>query len=280
MGPTPTIRAWRPEVEGVAEVLHAHYPSHAYPPHTHDTWTLLVVDSGVIGFELGHHDHGALPALVTLLPPHVPHDGRSVTDRGFRKRVVYLEEHVLGADLIGAAVDHPGWVDGGLLAAVRGLDDALDRRHDRFEADTRLAVVTAALRRRLRRTPAPAVPDRPLARRLRAVLDERVAQDVVLTDLATELGAHPGHLVRAFAREYAIAPYRYLTGRRLDRARRLLLQGVTHRATQSRPTTQPVPERHGGQVCLDHGRFVSRFREQALRYSRVGRWGGGAVAPG
>jgi AraC-like DNA-binding protein len=34
------------------------------------------------------------------------------------------------------------------------------------------------------------------------------------------------HLVRAFGAEYGIAPHRYLTGRRLDQARRLLLAGT------------------------------------------------------
>jgi hypothetical protein len=46
MGSAPTIRAWRPEVAGVAEVLHARFTDHAYPSHTHDTWTLLMVDTG------------------------------------------------------------------------------------------------------------------------------------------------------------------------------------------------------------------------------------------
>ena len=226
MGSAATIRAWRPEVAGVAEVLHAHFPSHAYPPHTHDTWTLLVVDSGTIGFELEHHDHGAMPSLVTLLPPHVPHDGRNATDAGFRKRVIYLEEDVLGEECIGAAVDQPGWRDLDLLAAVRGLDDALARPHDRFEADARLTLVADSLRGRLTRRAASLPADRPLAARLRGILDARLSEEVVLAELATELGTHPSHLVRAFGREYGIAPYRYVTGRRLDRARRLLLSGM------------------------------------------------------
>jgi AraC-like DNA-binding protein len=224
--PAATIRAWRPGIDGVAEVLHAHFPSHAYPPHTHETWTLLVVDSGTIGFELDRHDHGAAPSLVTLLPPHVPHDGRNVTRAGFRKRVIYLEERVLGPERIGAAVDHPGWRDSALLTAVRGLDDALGRQQDRFEAEARLATVADALRRRLSRTVATPNADRPLAARLRRILDDRMQHDVVLAELATQLGAHPSHLVRAFGMEYGITPYRYLTGRRLDRARRLLLSGV------------------------------------------------------
>ncbi|NUT99873.1 MAG: AraC family transcriptional regulator, partial [Saccharothrix sp.] len=63
--------------------------------HTHDTWTLLLIDEGTVQFELDHHEHGAIRSRVTLLPPHVPHDGRSATPHGFRKRVLYLDTTVL-----------------------------------------------------------------------------------------------------------------------------------------------------------------------------------------
>ena len=92
----------------MAEVLHAHFPDHAYPLHTHDTWALLIIDTGVVRYDLDRHEHGALGTVVTLLPPHVPHDGRSVDALGFRKRVVYLDERMLDASRIGTAVDHPG----------------------------------------------------------------------------------------------------------------------------------------------------------------------------
>ena len=46
-----------------------------------------------------------------------------------------------------------------------------------------------------------------------------------LADAGRTLGATPTHLVRAFSAQFGIAPHRYLTGRRLDRARRLLLAG-------------------------------------------------------
>ncbi|WP_448059345.1 helix-turn-helix domain-containing protein [Cellulomonas hominis] len=38
---------------------------------------------------------------------------------------------------------------------------------------------------------------------------------------------HPSHRVRAFSQAYGIAPHRYVTGRRVDRARRLLLDGLS-----------------------------------------------------
>ena len=47
-----------------------------------------------------------------------------------------------------------------------------------------------------------------------------------LDALARDLDVHPTQLIRAFGREHGIAPHRYVTGRRIDRARRLLLDGM------------------------------------------------------
>jgi AraC-like DNA-binding protein len=222
-----SIRAWRPPVPGVDEVLHARFTDHAYPSHTHDSWTLLVVDTGAVRYGLDRSEHGALRHLVTLLPPHVPHDGRTVHRDGFRKRVAYLAPDTLDAARIGAAVDHPGWADDPLRDAVHHLHEALIHPGDAFEAENRLALVTDRLRRHLAAMEVEAGPveDVGVARRLRELLDERVISGLRLGDAATDLGVTSTHLVRAFGAEYGIAPHRYLTGRRLDRARRMLLAG-------------------------------------------------------
>lgn len=75
------------------------------------------------------------------------------------------------------------------------------------------------------------VPDRaaatsPLSCRLRTLLDENVVTGITLREAAQELDAHPDSLVRAFARAYGLPPRRYLTRRRVDLARRLLLEGM------------------------------------------------------
>lgn len=225
MRPEPTIRAWRPPVAGVAEVLHAHFPDHAYPSHTHDTWTVLLVDTGTVRYGLDRHEHGALGDRVTLLPPGVPHDGRSVEAGGFRKRVVYVEPDLIDAGRVGAAVDHPGWVEPALRRQVSALHDVLGAPRDAFEAEVRLTVVVDELGQRLAGE-APAVRrDRPLAHRLRDLLDAHLVEGLTLPTAAAALGTSPTHLVRSFGAEFGIAPHRYLTGRRLDRARRLLLAG-------------------------------------------------------
>lgn len=208
-------------------MLHAYFPSHAYPMHTHDTWTVLVVEDGTVRYDLGRHEHATERSRVTLLPPYVAHDGRSVTAVGFRKRVLYLDLDRIDVDRLGRAVDQPDWVDPPLRAEIDRLHRALAHPGEELEAEVRLSLVTERLRRHLagvdlvpRAHRAPT-----LARRLRDLLDEHVVDGITLASAAATLGADPTHLVRAFARETGIPPHRYLTGRRLDLARRRLLDG-------------------------------------------------------
>lgn len=227
MEPAPRIRAWRPGVPGVAEVLHAHFPEHRYPMHTHDTWTVLVVESGAIRYDLERHEHGVRRSLVTLLPPHVAHDGRSVARGGFRKRVLYLDADRIDLGLLGRCVDHPAWADPPLRAEIERVHRALARPGDELEAESRLALVTDRLRRHLAHEDVDPPPPRApvLVRRLRELLDARVVEGISLEEAGRRLDADPTHLVRAFRRETGIPPHRYLVGRRLDLARRRLLAG-------------------------------------------------------
>ena len=222
------IRAWRPRVPGVVEVLHAQMTSHVYPMHTHEAWTLLIVDDGMIRYDLDRHEHGALHQVVTLLPPQVPHNGRSATSAGFRKRVVYLDLSQLPASLAGRAVDQPLLSDPVLRQRIDRLHRALRQPGEEFDAESRLALVTDQLRRHLSRRDEPdaAPPGAGIAGQLRDLIDDRFREKVTLRDAARALHAHPAHLVRMFSREFGISPHRYMTGRRVDLARRLLLDGM------------------------------------------------------
>lgn len=223
------MRAWAPGVPGIAEVFHARFTDHAYPPHAHDTWTLLVVDDGMIRYDLHRHEHGALRPAVTLLPPNVAHTGRAATHHGFRKRVLYLDSTVLDAALTGAAITAPSLDDALLRVRVdqlhRCLDQpGLDRPGATLEAESRLALIGERIRQHFGEQPAAPAPSR-IAADLRDLLDSRIAAGLALTDAAATLHAHPAHLVRTFTRAFGLPPHRYLTGRRVEAARRRLLAG-------------------------------------------------------
>ncbi|MEV0603834.1 AraC family transcriptional regulator [Streptomyces sp. NPDC050315] len=267
----PQVRAWRPPVAGIAEVYHAHLTGHAYPLHTHAAWTLLIIDDGMVRYDLDRHEHGALRTGVTLLPPHVPHNGSPITPEGFRKRVLYLDPEAagLGEEYIGLAVDAPVLEDATLRDRIHRLHDALVLPGEELESESRFLCVTERLRRHLsRRHPtrrdAPAAPSAAgpgLARQLRDLLDTHVSEGLTLKEASGLLHAHPAHLVRAFSREFAISPHQYLTARRVDLARRLLLDGMAARdaAAAAGFHDQPHLTRHFKRVLgVPPGHFTDR----------------------
>jgi len=225
--PREWVRAWKPDVPGIHEVFHARFVDHAYPPHTHDAWTLFIVDEGAIRYDLETKHRGAAGARVTILPPHVVHDGRAATGAGFRKRVLYVGTEVLDERLIGRAVDDPDIEDPVLLRKLHELHRVLQDPDQGLEAEEILAVATTRLRERLgdRTIEIGNRPDDEVAADLRDLLDEHRFDQLTLAEAGVLLHVSPAHLVRCFTRAFGIAPHRYLLARRIDAARRRLLDG-------------------------------------------------------
>lgn len=220
------VRSWHPEVPLVREVLAATFERHAYPAHTHDVWTVLLIQEGAVTYTLDRTARQAVPATITLLPPHIPHDGRSsVSGRAFRKRVLYLEESWLPPRAIGAAVSSPLLTDARATRVLERVHDALRTPGDAMVAESGILALGSHAEAHWG-DDVETVPDVPLARRLRVMLDDSFAEPFTVADAAELLGVHPSHLVRAFSHAYGIPPHRYVTARRVDRARRLLGQGV------------------------------------------------------
>lgn len=275
-----SVTAWRPDVPGIAEVLRARFTRHAYPSHVHATWTLLIVDHGAVRYDLERRPHDTAGTAVTLLPPDVPHDGRAATGDGFGKRVLYLDAGALGPDVldrdgVGRALHRPGLDDPALHQRLDRLHRVLDAGcPDPLHAQSRFAFVAERLAHHLGGRPsgAPEQADAPLADRLRELLDARVQPGIALDEAGRILHAHPTHLVRAFSRAFGIPPHRYLDGRRVDLARRLLLDG-----------TPPADVAHAAGF-FDQAHLTRRFARTVgvtpARYAAGSRRSGGRVSGG
>lgn len=209
------------------EVFHARFDEHAYPRHLHDVWTVLIVDRGDIRFALDGRDHGSVTSSVTVLPPHVTHDGRAGRSGSFVKRVLYLDAIYLDDGLTGYAVDRPTLADAGLRATLASAHDALSPGGDPLAAESCLSLASERLRARLRRRTV--ATDEPSPARsseaMRDLLDAHLRTGITLQELSTRLGASTGHLVRSFSKRFGIAPHAYLLARRIELARDLLLDG-------------------------------------------------------
>lgn len=73
-------------------------------------------------------------------------------------------------------------------------------------------------------------------------------EGLTLREAAEKLHSHHTHLVRAFSREFGMAPHQYLTARRVDLARRLLLGGMR------------VPEVAASAGFYDQSHFSRHFK--------------------
>ncbi|MGE5226207.1 MAG: AraC family transcriptional regulator [Planctomycetaceae bacterium] len=244
------VRAWRPEVPGIREVFHARFVDHAYPSHTHDAWTVFIVDEGAIRYDLETSHRGAAGARVTLLPPHVVHDGRAARTDGYRKRVLYLGTDVLPERLTGRAADRPDVDDAWVVRRFRTLHQVLSTPHDPLEAESLLGTMCERILLHLgdADAPSPGCSEAVLAAQLRGFLDERRFEPVTLAEAGRILHASPAHLVRSFSRAFGIAPHRYLMGRRIDAARGRLLDG------------EPVASVATGVGFHDQPHFTRQFR--------------------
>jgi len=143
--PREWVRAWRPAVPGVREVFHARFVDHVYPPHTHEAWTVFLVDQGAVRYDLETKHRGVAGRRVTLLPPHVVHDGRAANAVGYRKRVLYLDAEVLPERLIGASVDRPDTEDPSIVDSVARVHRAVEERSDPLEIESALAIAAERL---------------------------------------------------------------------------------------------------------------------------------------
>ncbi|MFS0735074.1 AraC family transcriptional regulator [Microbacterium sp. 1P10UB] len=223
MGGGTWMRAWRPAVPSVREVLHARMTDHAYPAHAHADWALMLVDEGAVVYELGGRRRIADRSSATLLPPGIAHDGRAAPrSEGFSKRVAYLDGDWMPESVAGLVVDMPGRTD--LLAATRRFHFALAEPGEEHAAEHALLGVADVLVGAAHGRPRP-LRDDVLARRLRDLLESHLVDGISLRDAGLALGSHPGHLSRSFTASFGMPPHRYLTSRRVDLARELLLRG-------------------------------------------------------
>jgi AraC-like DNA-binding protein len=270
-----SLHAWHPSVPGVREVLHARMTDHAYPAHAHADWALMLVDEGAVVYDLGGRRRIADATSATLLPPGVAHDGRAAPGvTGFHKRVVYLDASWTSESLAGAAVDRPARSD--LLAATRRAHRALATPGEELAAEAALVALAEEVRAGSD-GPAP-VRDASLARRLRDLLESDVPGGVTLAEAGRVLGAHPAHLSRSFSTTYGLPPHRYLTSRRVDLARGLLVGGARPAdvATAVGFHDQAHLTRHFRRVLgTTPGRFASSSDER-----RLSPGGGSARAAG
>ncbi|HWK68563.1 MAG TPA: AraC family transcriptional regulator [Rhizobiaceae bacterium] len=221
------------------ECLAARFRSHAYAPHTHDSFVVGTIVAGCETFSIGGTRYYARPGHLVLIDPGVVHDGEPAGD-GFAYRISYPSAELL-LELAADACERdpagpphfarPIVADAELadrLAAVHRLAEA---GGDALELDEKLLGFFVRLLARHGGTASPVQMERhllgergPVARAI-DYLDACFFETVDLATLSEVAGIPRTRLIRAMRRETGLTPHAWLTDRRIRAARRMLAEG-------------------------------------------------------
>jgi AraC-like DNA-binding protein len=224
--------------------MHAHFTSHVYHRHSHESYSFGVTETGAQAFTCRHGHHVSGPGMVMAFNPDDPHDGHAAVESGFTYRMVHIWPEFFarlsGADVGGAdrlpLFRVPVLDDPVAARSLRHLHKALTGPASQLERYERLTAAAGLLVRHAagRATPASSGSpesdprsDRGLAARVREVIhDAGAAADLTADNLAEAAGCSRYAAYRAFRQAYGLSPSDYQRQLRLRAARGLLSRGV------------------------------------------------------
>ena len=235
-------RYWRAGNQPI-EAMHAHFSSHVYHRHSHDSYSFGMTETGAQAFTCRGGSHVSSAGMVMLFNPDDPHDGHCATGHGFTYRMVHIDPGLV-TDLLADVRGRPSGLplfprpvagDARLARSLRSLHAALTgtatplERHEQLTGTMALLTRHAMLRDRRAasaRAPATSASAAQAALRIRDLLHDGYASPLTADDLAAAADCSRYAAYRAFSATFGLAPSDYQRQLRLREARLLLGTGM------------------------------------------------------
>jgi AraC-like DNA-binding protein len=230
-------------VQGV-ECFGAHFVSHVFDRHSHETFSIGATFGGVQSFRCRGARRDSTEGHLMLFNPDEPHDGWSGSRDGFAYRMLYITTEGIaqlvddgdgpgggrGMRLSRGMFREPVVSDRKLSAEFVAASDELLVPANSLQAAERLGHVLRVLFERYAggrvRTDQRPVAS-PRISRVRDLLESRYGEDVTIATVADVAGMSRVHATRQFTLSYGIPPHAYLNQVRIRHAKRLLLAGAS-----------------------------------------------------
>lgn len=235
-GPGDRARFFRVERHGALDCLTATFRTHVFPPHTHETYVIGVVEDGVHSYMHSGKRIVSGPGDICFINPGEVHDGTPL-DGGYSYRMIYPFPSLLAkvaSEVAGRPVGAPrfalsGVNDPELASRFIMLHRSMERGHDPLLTDELLYRLLGVLCQRYGReglAVAQLGRERTAVRIAKDYLDARLADTVDLETVSREAGLTPFHLIRVFRRETGLTPHAWVVDRRIQVAAQLLRRGI------------------------------------------------------
>jgi AraC-like DNA-binding protein len=213
------------------ERIEAFFGGHGFDPHRHDTYAIGYTLTGVQAFRYRGAARHSTAGQVFVLHPDEVHDGQAGNEAGFRYRILYIAPRLVQEALGGAplpfvrdAVSNNARLMHAIVPALAELDDPLaDIQRDQIVAEVADALSRSDSSR------APLRPERSCwqaVKTARDLLDASSGKAPTSSGLEAVTGISRYALARHFRACLGTSPHRYVTMRRLERARALIRAGA------------------------------------------------------
>ncbi len=221
---------------GGIELLDANYHKQNFSRHSHEGYTIGVIESGAQRFFRTGSNHVAPQHSIILVNADEVHNGCSATKDGWAYRAMYpvpeLFESISrelglnqGAPYFPQAVVH----DKELAQLLRLTFTTLNESDNRLLRETLIYSAMVKLVSRHGKSKLavnqPQVDKKQLLL-IKQFLDEHPAADISLEELATLAGLSACHLLRQFQRYFGLPPHTYQIQSRLRLAKKLIRRGI------------------------------------------------------
>ena len=201
-------------------------PIYSYIQHYHSYWEVVFQLEGTAKTQLGSEEWMVEPGDILVIPPFTPHSGESKD--GFRDIFFIVENMDFSIPM--QLHDYDGSIsilmemmqklfldrEGNYLAIADSLCETIQKYLQKFSAQPERYPFVAELKNRIYR--------------------ELSNPDFSVSQEIHDMGFHPDYVRRCFQEEEGKTPLEYLTERRINKARELLLHdpfyGVEYTASQ------------------------------------------------
>lgn len=245
MRPDPHHHLTRSPVLPQVELRHAWHTEVCYHTHTHDEFSVGVIDAGSARCHNGHRRFDLSAGMTVMMNPGDPHACNPRTGQPWSYRMLFIDAAWVAqwqASVPGllpsgdwapfSQISHTGTAS---YQAFDGLFHALAQADghppDPLDAEERLAgFLWDHCFAQAQPAPTPAAPcarlqmQQPLQRTREFILDQ-LADTLTLDALAQASGLNRYHLIRSFKQAYGQTPHAFQLDQRINHAKRLLRQG-------------------------------------------------------
>ena len=221
---------------GGLELLDAKYTNQNFSRHSHEGYTIGVIEKGAQRFYRTGGNHIAPQDSIILVNADEVHNGQTATEGGWEYKAMYplpeqfskLTDGLLPKDST-PYFPEPVVYDPELAQQLRMVFNTLSQSDNRLLRETLVYGTLVKLLSRHSKSRADWEPQTRTQRQLKLVkefLDDFPQTDISLDDLAKLAGLSPYYLVRSFQKEFGFPPHAYQIQSRLRLAKQLLRQGM------------------------------------------------------